>query len=93
MTTLPRLVQRAPQIFYGAAVIFFIFSVLLTHLQLGQLARMSAGSGIHDQLVFLSAYFQAAQTALFIAADGVIVHVLLAIWRNGRPQPGRGDDQ
>ena len=81
MSELPRLVQRAPAFFYGAAVLYFVGYLVLTHLQSEQ------AGGVWDsftKLALLSAWLQAFEGAVYLIANGVVVHVLLAIWRNGR---------
>ncbi|HEX8217167.1 MAG TPA: hypothetical protein VF577_06860 [Allosphingosinicella sp.] len=92
MTDLPRLVQRAPTLFYGAAVLYFVASVVLTHLQLEN-AFQGGEPGRTDgytRLALLSAWLQAAEGALYLAANGVIAQILLAIWRDGRGRTGGG---
>ena len=90
MSDLPRVVQRVPAFFYGAAILFFLASVVLTHLQLenafqgGEPGRTDA----YTRLALFSAWLQAAEGSFYLAANGVIAQILLAIWRILR---GRSD--
>ena len=93
MKDLTRFVQRAPQLLYGSALILFILSVAMLHLQMGEMRTLSATSGSQNRLMLVSGYLQAAQSAIHIAAYGFIADILLAIWRNGRPLHGRGADE
>ena len=88
MSDLPRLVQRAPQFLYVAAILFFVASVVLTHLQL---ANSLQGTGdtagtmdSYTRLALFNAWLRAAEGSLYLLANGVIVQILLAIWRNTR---------
>ena len=86
MTGLPRIVQRTPEIFYGAAVLFFVASVILTHLQLPSMTGEGGDPRLDAfaRLTVLNAWLQAAEGGIYIAAYGVLSHILLAIWRDGR---------
>ncbi len=91
MTDLPKLVQRAPAIFYAAAILFFIGSVVLLHLQLkGSHNGLGAPLDSYGQVALLNGWLLAAENSLFLAANGVIIHILLAIWRNGHRQSDSG---
>ena len=95
MRDLPRVVQRAPSIFYGVAALYFIATVVLTHLQLqdalGSGTTSSPISASYVRMAIVSAWLQAAGSAIHIVAYGVLSHILLAIWRNGRAPDSRGD--
>lgn len=90
MTVLPPIIQRAPALFYGAAVFFFLASVLLNHLELQTTMEFVNGSNPAVRLARLRAVYQGALEALYIAANGVLAQILLAIWRSGslRSEPG-----
>jgi hypothetical protein len=92
MTRLPRLVQRAPALFYGAAVLFFLGSVLLNHLELQATMEFVNGSNPVVRLARLRALYQGALESLYIAANGVLAHILLAIWRDGGFRRERGGE-
>lgn len=95
MTDLPRLVQRAPQLLYAAAVLYFLASVVLTHFQLED-AFQGAAPGTADattRLALFNAWLQAAEISVYLAANGVLAHILLAIWRNGRGRSEPGADE
>ena len=96
MSDLPRVVQRAPAFFYAAAVLFFIASIVLLHLQL----ENSMGAGRADpalepytRLAVLSGWLQAAEGAIYIAANGLLIRILLAIWSNVRGTLRSGVDE
>ena len=96
MSDLPRVVQRAPAFFYAGAVLFFIVSVVLLHLQL----ENSMGTGGADpslssytRLAVLGGWLQAAEGAIYIAANGLLIRILLAIWSNLRGTPRSGVDE
>jgi len=97
MSDLPRLVQRAPQFFYVAAILFFVGSVVLTHLQLADsLQGTGDTAGTMESFArqaLLGAWLQAAERSLYLAANGVVVQILLAIWRNTRrAEPPEGGE-
>jgi hypothetical protein len=92
MTVLPPVLLRAPRLFYAAAVFFFIASFGLSYLQIQQ--TMDTG-GTHDawvRMALLQALFQAALHAFYVAALGVIVQLLLAIWQDAAVRRDRGGD-
>jgi hypothetical protein len=88
MTGLPRLVQRAPLFFYVAAILYFAGSVVLTHLQLANALEAAGGSAgamdSYSRLALFGAWLQAFETSLYLVGNGVVAHILLAIWRNTR---------
>ena len=99
MSDLPKLVQRAPAFFYAGAIIYFIASVLLAHLQLQEAYRGVADSEVvfsrfdaHSRLALLSSVLQAFEVALYLAGTGVIAQILLAIWRKGRSADVEGSE-
>ena len=80
MTELPRFLRRAPQILYVTAAMFFVAAVALNIIELRQ---TSAYSVLGDPLVAvakLRVIYTSALDAIFIAANGLIVHALLMIW-------------
>ena len=93
MSALPKLVQRTPGFFYGAAALYFVASVVLTHLQLAS-AQQHSGDGwdAYSKVALLSAWLQAFEGAVYLVANGVIAQILLAIWRNGRVPTGGGSE-
>ena len=85
MSDLPRTVQRAPTFLYAAAVLFFIASIVLLHLQLANTTsaeRVDPSLDAHTRLAVLNGWLQGAEGAIYIAANGALAHILLAIWRN-----------
>jgi hypothetical protein len=93
MRGLPSVVQRAPQLFYGAAAIVFVVSLALAYYELSAVSGYDDTYGSNPAVrgVMLRAIFQAAVEAIHLVGTGVFVHVLLAIWRNGRGDAGRGE--
>jgi hypothetical protein len=91
MTGLPPLLLRVPKMLYAAAVLFFLASFGLTLIEVdSSFAYAEAGNPLIRQLL-LRGLYQAALEALYIATNGVLAHILLAIWQNGRSQSVRGD--
>jgi hypothetical protein len=90
MTGLPMIVQRAPALFYGAAVIFFLASMGLNYLELEATMEFVNGSNPAVRLARMRALYQGALEALYIAGNGVLAQILLAIWSGGglKPRPG-----
>ena len=90
MTALPRLVHRAPQMFYAAAVLFFIASVALNHFELKSTMEYVETGNPAVRIARLRSIYQGALEATYLAGNGVLAHILLAIWRNGRIDTGAG---
>ena len=84
MTNLPQLVRRAPTIFYVAAISVFVASVALNHLELATTMEFADGRDPIVRMARLRAIYQGGLDAVYLAANGVIAHILLAIWENGR---------
>ena len=84
MSSLPRVIQRAPTFFYVAALLFFFGSVIITYVE----TQAALGYGEHGNAmlrsVLLRGAFNAALDSVYIAANGVLAQILLAIWENGR---------
>jgi hypothetical protein len=93
VSTLPRIILRAPVIFYGAAVLFFLASVALNYLELGTTMEYVNGSDPMVRLSRIRALYQGSLEALYIAANGVLAQILLAIWDGGRFSSERGGRQ
>ena len=91
MSGLPRIVQRAPALFYGAAVLFFLASVGLNYLELESTMEFVNGSNPMVRIARLRALYQGALESLYIAANGILAQILLAIWSSGRVPSGPGE--
>ncbi len=92
MTQLPSLVQRAPSFLYGLAILLFLWSFALSY---NEISLTSAGTESGDPVVrhaMLRGLYQATLDAVYVAANGVIAHILLAIWRSGAPPKGGGSE-
>ena len=92
MTGLPSLVQRAPSLFYGAALIFFVSAVVLNQMELNSTMAYADPGNPMVMLARLRGLYQAALESVYLAANGVIAHILIAIWRDRRaPRDGGGE--
>ena len=80
MSSLPVLILRMPQILYFAAAIFFVVSVGLTSAEISSVIPYAESGNPVARLAMLKGLYQSALDAVYIAANGVIVRVLLAIW-------------
>ena len=94
MTDLPPMVRRAPYLFYGAAVLFF-FAAMALHFR-----EMNAVPTSYDEamrpLIFTAlarGFYQAALESVYLAANGVLAHILLAIWQDGRARRAQGGSE
>jgi hypothetical protein len=92
MTSLPPVLLRAPRLFYAAAVFFFVASFALSYIQIEQTMATGPTNDAWVRMALLQALLQAALQAFYVAALGVIVHLLLAIWRDVRIRRDRGDE-
>jgi hypothetical protein len=93
MSHLPPFVMHAPRLLYSAAIFFFVWSLGLTWIELDSTMGYAGPDNAVVRLAFARALFQAALEAVYIAANGVVVHVLLAIWARGRAADPRGDEE
>jgi hypothetical protein len=89
---LPPIIRRAPAIFYGLAVLFFVASFVLT---VREISLTTGYPDADDPLIVhakLRGLYQAALEALYIVANGVIAQILIAIWDRGiRREDGNGE--
>lgn len=92
MRDLPPIILRIPTIFYCAALLVFAASFGLTLLEVNNTMQFAEGENPMIRAAMLRGLYQAAIEAIYIAANGVLAHILLAIWRNGRTHPERGGD-
>ena len=83
MSDLPLIVQRAPRILYGLAILFFLASLALGISDINITAGYAEPGNPVVRQAMLRAIYQSALEAVYIAANGVIVQILIAIWRNG----------
>jgi hypothetical protein len=83
MTPLPRLVQRTPYIFYTAAVFFFFASYALSYWELRMGMAYAEPGNPMAKFFMMKGLYQAALEACYIAGNGVMIHILLAIWQDG----------
>ena len=94
MTGLPPIVQRAPLLLYIAAALFFFAAMAIN------LRELNTMPTSYDEtmrpLVFQAvarSFYQAALEALYIAANGILAQILLAIWRDGANRRASGDEE
>lgn len=92
MTALPHMLRRAPTLFYGAAIIMFGWSMTMTYYETGSVSDPYGLAETHVvRLTLLKGLYQSVLEAAYLAANGAIVHVLLAIWGKLAPsQTGAG---
>ena len=91
MNAIPKLLRRAPALFFVAAAIFFLVSITLLYLQAGTMSsalnEAPAGAGAAFaadfrgtmRLAMAGGVLQAAYGALLLIGMGVISRLLLAI--------------
>ena len=91
MTSLPPLVLRAPRILYGAAVIYFFLAVGVTVMEMN-VTMGGDQSSPFSKLMMVRTLYQASLESLYLAANGVVAHILLAIWQDGRIGRNGGGD-
>ncbi|WP_447725394.1 hypothetical protein [Sphingomonas koreensis] len=92
MTELPHTLRRAPTLFYAAAIIMFGWSMTMTYYETVSLSAPYDAAADHVvRLVLLKGLYQAALEGIYMAANGAVIHVLLAIWsRLAQSQTGAG---
>ena len=92
MKELPPIIRRAPAIFYGLAVLFFVASFVLTVREI----NFTTGYPDADNPIVLHGklrgLYQAALEAVYILANGVIAQILIAIWDRGVRRDEGGDE-
>lgn len=92
MRSLPAWLWRAPRILYALAVLFFAWSFLLTLMETDATGYAEPENPV-ARLMLLRGLYQASLEALYIAANGILVQILLGIWENCRTaaQGGGGE--
>ena len=84
MIGLPRLLRKAPRIFYALAVLYAVFEVIEPLMEINQNLYSGFPSGNDDLMRF--AYFRLVANAiyksLFLFGFGVLADLLIAIWHN-----------
>ena len=91
--SLPPIILRMPRLIYALAVLFFLWSFVLSYFELQTRMGNVDAENPMVRLAMLRGLFQAALEATYIALNGVIVHVLLAIWESGRASLAAGDGE
>ena len=86
--TLSPIMLRMPKIIYGIALLFFVWSFALSYVEMSGAMSFLDTQDSMVRSMMLRALFQAALEATYIALNGVLVHLLIAIWHNGRIAPG-----
>jgi hypothetical protein len=88
VTGLPKLLLKAPRIFYALAVLYAVFDVVEPLMEMNQNLYSGFPTGNDDMMRF--AYFRLVANAiyksLFLFGFGVLADLLIAIWRNTRPR-------
>ena len=81
MTGLPILLRRAPYLFYGMAVVFFVWYLANAWFGLAAINPYSDPSLEAIENIQKSDHlFRASLDAVYLAANGAIIHVLIAIY-------------
>lgn len=93
MSSLPPLLLRAPSFFYAGAVIFFVGSVVLSTFELNNMMGYVERDNPMFRLGLLRAVLQAAEGAVYMAANGVLAHLLIAIWKAVAAQRAGGVEE
>jgi len=87
VTGLPRLLLKAPRIFYALAVLYAVFEIVEPLMEISQNLYSGLPTGNDDMMRF--AYVRlvanAVYKSLFLFGFGVLADLLIAIWRNTRP--------
>jgi hypothetical protein len=89
MKDLPRLLLKAPKIFYAFAVFYAFYNVVEPIMQLNSVGVYGGlPSGNDDLMRFAYARLvaNAIYQSLFLFGFGVLADLLIAIWRNTRPR-------
>jgi hypothetical protein len=89
MNGLPRLILMAPRIFYGLALFYAAFEILLPLIELsrvGYSTELGGSEGAIRKLLMARLVARALYDALFLVGMGVSAQLLIAIWRNTRRQ-------
>ena len=80
MTPLPKVLRRAPQIFYTAAAIYFVWYLGNTYVELVTMPEIANGLEGVAGLVKSKTLFEASLEALYLVANGAMIQVLIAIY-------------
>lgn len=79
MTTLPKMLKRAPQLFYAAAAIYFVWHLGNIYVELVTTPQIANGLEGVAGLVKSKALFEASLESLYLIANGAMLQVLIAI--------------
>ena len=84
MIGLPKLIRKAPQFFYAAAIFAWTYRIV-SNLTLIQTAQEFAGAdadrtGLIELIVKSEPFASGFIDAAYMAANGVIIHVLIGIY-------------
>jgi hypothetical protein len=94
MNNLPRLLLKAPRIFYAFAVLHAVYNVVEPLMQLHSVGIYSGSSSLpagNDDLMryaYVRLIGNAIFQSLFLVGFGVLADLLIAIWHNTRPRDG-----
>jgi len=94
MNDLPRLLLKAPRIFYAFAVLYAFYNVVEPLMQLHSVGIYSGSSSLpssNDDLVhyaYVRLVANAIYQSLFLVGFGVLADLLIAIWYNTRALNG-----
>ena len=90
MTDLPKLLRKAPRIFYAFAVLYAFYNVVEPLMQLHSVGIYSGSTSLptdNDDLMryaYVRLIANAIYKSLFLVGFGVLADLLIAIWHNTR---------
>lgn len=80
MSAIPKALRRAPQFFYVAAAIYFVWYLGNTYVELVTMPEIANGLEGVAGLVKSKTLFDASLEALYLIANGAMIQVLVAIY-------------
>jgi|GWRWMinimDraft_5_1066013.scaffolds.fasta_scaffold05004_2 hypothetical protein len=80
MNGIPKALRRVPQFFYVASAIFFVWYLGNTYVELVTMPDIANGLEGVAGLVKSKTLFEASLEALYLVANGAMIHVLIAIY-------------
>jgi antibiotic biosynthesis monooxygenase (ABM) superfamily enzyme len=83
MTRLPRLLQKAPRIFYALAVLFAVYDVIEPLMEMNQNLYFG-GESDFMRFAYVRLVANAIYKSLFLFGFGVLADLLIVIWHNTR---------
>lgn len=82
MTSLPNAIRYAPRAFYAAGLIYFVGSVVVTHVLLGSI--LPTGENGFPSLALIQSWLASLAVGAILVGIGIIARILIAICDNVR---------